>query len=275
MSSSIPLAALYTADYQLTSLFGLTQYWHDKKSFFMTKPRPTHALLLFVGCDAVYEETDGARISVPRGSLFFLSAGSRYHWSFSNTRAGEASTLLLEFSLMNENGKPFALSESSRVLFSNPSDTVVRLFEGAIKELSAPTPIPARAKARVYSLLAEIAGEGRTQGAGSGVLCTIEKSIRYLEEDPSQELSIAAVAALSNVSVNYFERLFKAYAGVTPAEYRAARRTERAEKLLSETVLTVGEIAFSLGFEDEAYFCRFFKSRTGISPGAYRKTKRL
>lgn len=273
MSKSTPLAALYAADYQLTALFGLAQYWHDKKSFFMTKPRPTHALLLFAGCDAVYEETDGARISVPRGSLFFLSAGSQYLWSFSNTKAGEVSTLLLEFSLTDEGGAPFSLSESSQVLFHTPSDTVTRLLEEAVKELSAPTPIPARAKAKVYALLAEIAGEGRTQGAGSGRLATIKKSIRYLEEDPSQALPIADVAALSNVSVNYFERLFKDYAGVTPAEYRAARRIERAQRLLLETFLTVGEIAFSLGFEDEAYFCRFFKSRTGISPGAYRKTR--
>ncbi len=270
------LSELYNADYQLSSLFGLAQYWHDKKRFSMIGPRPTYALLLFVGCDAVYtERTSGKQTQVEHGSLFFLSAGTTYTWNFSNTKEGEVSTLLLEFSLSDTDGAPMTLAEGSRLLSAEPSEHTVRLFEKAVAELSAPSVIPARAKAAMYSLLADVSGEGRVRGILDGRFAIIEKSIRYLEKDPTQRLSIAEVAALSNVSTNYFERLFKDYAGVSPTEYRAARKIERAERLLRETLLSVGEIALHLGFEDEAYFCRFFKLRKGLSPGAYRKQKRL
>ncbi len=267
-------AELYTSDYQLTSLFGLSQYWHEKKTFAMPIPRPTHALLLFVECEAVYTASrTGKRIDVPRGSLFFLPAGAKYTWSFSNTKPKEISTLLLEFSLLDTQGEPLAFGESARVLFAHPSEHCIRLFERAVTELSAPAPIPARAKAAVYSLLADIAGEGRAQSALCGRISVIERSMRYLEADPKQSLSIAEVAALSNVSTNYFERLFKEYTGLTPCAYRAVRKAERAKRLLEDGFHSVGEIASFLGFEDEAYFCRFFKAHTGVTPSGYRKNK--
>jgi AraC-like DNA-binding protein len=43
----------------------------------------------------------------------------------------------------------------------------------------------------------------------------------------------------------------------------------RARTLLSETALSVKEIAFRSGFESEQYFCRLFRRKTGVSPGEW------
>ena len=47
-----------------------------------------------------------------------------------------------------------------------------------------------------------------------------------------------------------------------------------AKELLSNTMLAVKEISYSLGFTDEHYFSTFFRKRTGITPLDYRKSTR-
>ena len=44
-----------------------------------------------------------------------------------------------------------------------------------------------------------------------------------------------------------------------------------ATRDLTFTVLSVKEIAYSLGFDDPAYFTRFFTKHTGLTPTQFRK----
>jgi AraC-like DNA-binding protein len=47
-------------------------------------------------------------------------------------------------------------------------------------------------------------------------------------------------------------------------------RNARARELLDDDTLSLGEIAFELGFSDEGTFGRAFRRWTGVAPGAYR-----
>jgi AraC-like DNA-binding protein len=49
----------------------------------------------------------------------------------------------------------------------------------------------------------------------------------------------------------------------------------RARALVSETALTVKEVAFRCGFESEHYFSRLFKRKTDLAPMAWRRTFRV
>lgn len=50
-----------------------------------------------------------------------------------------------------------------------------------------------------------------------------------------------------------------------------ARVLEEAQRKLTQTDMSVEQVAYSLGFRDPPYFNRFFTRKTGINPGAYRK----
>ena len=52
------------------------------------------------------------------------------------------------------------------------------------------------------------------------------------------------------------------------------RRMLEAARLLRFTDLSVGEIAFRAGYEDQLYFSRAFKRHAGASPQAYREAAR-
>jgi AraC-like DNA-binding protein len=56
-----------------------------------------------------------------------------------------------------------------------------------------------------------------------------------------------------------------------PYRYALLRKIELAKQLLSETAMSVKEIASYLSFEDEFYFSGLFRQKTGHSPTGYRK----
>ena len=38
--------------------------------------------------------------------------------------------------------------------------------------------------------------------------------------------------------------------------------------------MSIADIAYAVGFDDQSYFTRIFKKLTGVSPGQYRKSKK-
>jgi AraC-like DNA-binding protein len=57
----------------------------------------------------------------------------------------------------------------------------------------------------------------------------------------------------------------------SPNEIIKSRIILEAKRLLAHTVLTIRQIGYSLGYEDDAYFIRLFTKQTGLSPQQFRK----
>ena len=55
-----------------------------------------------------------------------------------------------------------------------------------------------------------------------------------------------------------------------PIRYLRLLRMERARNLLESSFLSVKEIAYQVGLNDESHFVRDFKSTYGFSPALYR-----
>lgn len=98
------------------------------------------------------------------------------------------------------------------------------------------------------------------------------EAVRALET-AGDDVEIAQLAELYNISPSHFIRSFKAAYGVTPNEYRQNYRISKAISLLKMTNLSVQDISEQCGFEDPLYFSRIFKKRIGVSPSEYRKGK--
>ncbi|MCC6622279.1 MAG: helix-turn-helix domain-containing protein [Deltaproteobacteria bacterium] len=96
-------------------------------------------------------------------------------------------------------------------------------------------------------------------------------AIGRLHADP--ELDPAAIAQHCRISVRYLHALF---AGEPSVSTRLlAHRLERCRAALAsgdprDRTRTIGEIAFSAGFNNLAHFCRTFKARFGVTPSEAR-----
>ncbi len=271
MSFVKSFSVLNSLDYNLSRICAMNQNWVNSNTFLMDSPRSTNALLLFCNSDAVFENLKTKEvISVPCKSLFFLPAGSCYKWTFSPDENENISTTLFEFLLNDDNGDCINIGEDAKILDTSNFKLNNILFQNIISELAKPDYSFPKIKAHAYSLISSISARYNENHISSGNIRCIYPGIKYLREDPLQEKSVREIAALCNVSINYFEKLFKEYAGCSPSQYRLLKKIDKAKLLLATESLTIGQIAYELDFDDCAYFCRVFKKLCGCTPSQYR-----
>ena len=98
----------------------------------------------------------------------------------------------------------------------------------------------------------------------------VEKIIQMMREDVRGELSLGEFAQSVNLSVWRLCHIFKSDVGMPPIRYLRLLRMERAKDLLESSFLSVKEIAFRVGLNDESHFVRDFKTTYGFSPALYR-----
>ena len=103
----------------------------------------------------------------------------------------------------------------------------------------------------------------------------VEKILEMMRDDVRGELCLAEFAQSVNLSVWRLCHIFKSDVGMPPIKYLRLLRMERAKGLLESSFLSVKEIAFQVGLNDESHFVRDFKSTYGHSPavGVRHRTK--
>jgi AraC family transcriptional activator of pobA len=84
--------------------------------------------------------------------------------------------------------------------------------------------------------------------------------------------SVQYIADKLNVSPNYLSDLLKVLTGQSTQQHIHDKLIEKAKEKLSTTDLSVGEIAYELGFEHSQSFSKLFKSKTDFSPLEFRKS---
>ncbi|WP_322907275.1 AraC family transcriptional regulator [Paenibacillus campi] len=89
---------------------------------------------------------------------------------------------------------------------------------------------------------------------------------RHIQQHYSTRLGKEQLAEVIQRTPNYAATLFKTITGQTISEYMHHERMKRAVYLLTESQLTVAEIAEFLGYQDVSYFYRIFKKTMGMPP---------
>jgi AraC-like DNA-binding protein len=74
------------------------------------------------------------------------------------------------------------------------------------------------------------------------------------------------------ISPKYLSSLVSTLTGQSALQHIHDKVIEKAKEKLSVTQLSVGEIAYALGFEHPQSFSKFFKSKTNVSPLGFRRS---
>ena len=82
-------------------------------------------------------------------------------------------------------------------------------------------------------------------------------------------VNIESVAKSLDVNLRRIERLFNSQVGMTPKEYSRNLRIKAARSYIKSNKLSFTEIAYDLGYYDQAHFINQFKKVTGITPREY------
>ena len=98
----------------------------------------------------------------------------------------------------------------------------------------------------------------------------VRSMLLYIEQHAAEPLTLEQIAAVCNKSVSQAERLFRAEMGGSLYHYVLEQKISIARQLLTETGMTVKDIAAYLSFNDEFYFSGIFRRKVGVSPSKYR-----
>jgi AraC-like DNA-binding protein len=83
--------------------------------------------------------------------------------------------------------------------------------------------------------------------------------------------AIRDLALAFHLSPSYLQRLFKHQTGVSMGEWLNEQKLQRAASLLSNSHMSVKEVAYSIGYGHASSFIRAFERRFTQAPARYRK----
>lgn len=89
------------------------------------------------------------------------------------------------------------------------------------------------------------------------------------------ELNAGTLETALSMSKMQLYRKLKTVSGMTPSEFIRHIRIKQATQLLANTTLTVNEIFYQTGFNNQSYFFREFKKQHGCSPSEYRSRMQI
>jgi AraC-like DNA-binding protein len=236
--------------------------WNDVKWNITHKQIQYHRLYLLTEGKAKLYLQDGELDLVPR-NVYFIPAFSvreskidgamnKYYIHF------QASSPFFNLYRYLSNKYCYPISEISEHLFK----TVVENYSSnSMKSIF-------KVQGAMSLLLSDFLAEA---SASSADLLKFEGVLKYIDEHYKENIPLSKLASIMNISSMYFSNYFKSTFNISPKQYILNKRLMESQRLLLENKLSIKEIAYEVGFENENYFSEFFSSKVGISALKFRK----
>ena len=100
----------------------------------------------------------------------------------------------------------------------------------------------------------------------------IAQALELLRE--ARTVRVGQIASILNLSESRFRHLFKQELGVSPTHYFKIVRLGQARELLTNSFLTIKEVAARVGVNDVSHFVRDYKALFGQTPSDARRLSR-
>lgn len=101
----------------------------------------------------------------------------------------------------------------------------------------------------------------------------VATALRFLREHALEGINVRDVLRQVPLSRRVLEARFKKILGRSPHAELTRLKIDRIKELLSETDLSLSEIASRTGFEHDEYLSVFFRKAEGIPPGQFRQSQ--
>jgi len=101
----------------------------------------------------------------------------------------------------------------------------------------------------------------------------LRRVTEFINANLEEDLSLAEIASVADLSQYHFARAFRKTTGVTPQQYVMQRRIERAKELLAKDDLPLVEISLRSGFKNQSHFTTLFRKFTKLTPKTWRELK--
>jgi AraC-like DNA-binding protein len=97
------------------------------------------------------------------------------------------------------------------------------------------------------------------------------RASELLHENMHGRIRLSDIARECGLSVSHFARSFKTSFGTSTHQWLMQHRIDHTKQLMSQTTMSLIDIAIQSGFNDQAAFTRTFHQFVGVSPGRWRR----
>ncbi len=97
-------------------------------------------------------------------------------------------------------------------------------------------------------------------------IVSLREMMAYIGEHFSEQLTLDQIAESGKVSRSKCTRLFRTYIQKSPIHHLHSFRLQKSVFLLNNTDLSISEIAYRCGFNQQSYYNRLFMRQFGMTP---------
>lgn len=232
---------------------------------FVHNNRPSHGLAFRCSGIVEYIFDDGTSMTLKENEIIFLPKDSSYR--VEDVIQGDC--YAINFGLSDD------VSFSPFVFKTKDSRAFLDMFSSAEKSWrTKKTAYKLKCKSILYNLIFKMQTE-HGDYMGSQKYERIAPVVTYINENYTEKaLRVDELAAMANMTPEYFRKIFNARHGISPCEYIRTLKLKRMAELLLSGMYTVSGAAVMSGFDDISYCSREFKKKYGVSPREYIKTPR-
>lgn len=290
---NIEFSELSNYFFDISNIFATEQTSGEKTMFITPRPRPTDAFLLLLTTTGICYQENEPPFTLTPGSMLYMPQNSHYMTETSPAINGcIQKNLLFEFTLnhaeikhsysdskhtLSRDGAPgerIFFGNKLRVVLTHNSEVFQRLFYSLIEETHSSDSSLLRTYRIAYEIFDVMSENCRIKPVNNASAELIKNSLKYLEDDSQKSKSIKDISELCNMSIGYYERLFRSCIGISPIEYKNIHKINKIKMLLQSTDISLNELSEKVGCCDCGYLCRFFKRKTGMTPLEYRRIYR-
>jgi len=266
---SYTAADYLSADISITDIVKIYHTSTENWSRPDRRERECEGLLFFISGDNYYEFGD-ITFEARAGQVVRLPSGVPYN---GDRISGDR----LEFYCIDFVSPADSYLRFPLPLAFTPSDPkrFIRQFEEILTEYRGANMCSRiNVKAMVLQLLSRLAMDYAANTLhydNRSRILQIREYIRQMAHRPDFRISDAA--SHFHISAAHLRRLFASELGISPSDFLAEERIERAKQLLLDPrALSICEVADACGYTSLYYFSSMFRERVGASPSDWRKT---
>lgn len=228
------------------------------------KGRHSDAFVYVIKGSCTYVFESGHTCTVKEGDILYLAHKELYTMYVHSSRY---SSIYCDFEFYGDENR------KSDVYTPKNTGETENLFKRLIRNYNSPSKTTfAECMSLLYAVYAIVINSTNESYVNKTIKAKIEDTKQYIDMNfKNQELTIAKLAEMADISEVYYRKLFKSIYGESPSKYVTSVRLKNSQELLKYPFLTLKECALQSGFSTVQYFCRVFKKETGITPARYRK----
>ncbi len=230
-------------------------------------------LLHFVTKGAGIFQTGGITHRLSAGNAFLICPGQVCYYSADAQTPWVYAWLAMDGIQVENYLKQAGLSRKSPVYTADDAAPVWDALLTMVDYTRTPGYSELRLMGYLYLFLSELAAHSTARPARTASVqeAYLQKLVRYVDVHLWERITVSDLADFVGLDRSYLYKLCKERLKVSPQEFVIRQKLSHARNMLAETDLPVGDIARSVGYDDQLGFSKLFKKRFGISPRAYRE----